>query len=97
MHLHFHHDFKAEQLWHDAADFLTTTGGKLQLGVKFIRQAEGAGGLLVYFDGAISQAEKIIFSRYVLEHLQQSARERSGCAIMSARIALRLWKAVALP
>ena len=46
-----------------------------QLGVKLTRRAPGVGELEVYFDPAIPMAEKIIFSRYVHEHLLQKARD----------------------
>jgi Domain of unknown function (DUF4365) len=46
-----------------------------QLGVKLTRRAEGAGELEVYFDPAIATGEKIIFSKYVHEHLLQNARD----------------------
>jgi hypothetical protein len=71
--LHHTQPFQQDQLWRYAADFKTLTGK--QLGVKLTRRAEGAGELEVYFDPAISVGEKIIFSKYVHEHLLQKARE----------------------
>ncbi len=71
--LHHTRDFKRDRLWRYAADFTTTLGQRLQLGMKLTRRAEGAGELEVYFDPAISTQEKIIFSRYVREHLLQKA------------------------
>lgn len=73
--LHHTRDFERDRLWRYAADFTTTLGQRLQLGVKLTRRAEGAGELEVYFDPAISTQEKIIFSRYVHEHLLQNAQE----------------------
>jgi small GTP-binding protein len=73
--LHHARDFDYDQLWRYAADFRTTTGGGRQLGVKLTRRAQGVGELAVYFDPAISTQEKIIFSRYVHEHLWQSAKD----------------------
>ena len=43
--------------------------------MKLTRRAEGAGELEVYFDPAIPLEEKIIFSRYVHEHLLQKAQD----------------------
>ena len=43
--------------------------------MKLTRQAEGAAELEVYFDPTIEIGEKIIFSKYVLEHLLQSGRD----------------------
>jgi small GTP-binding protein len=65
--LHHTKSFKQDQLWRYAADFKTLTGK--QMGVKLTRRAEGAGELEVYFDPLIPVEEKIIFSRYVHEHL----------------------------
>ncbi len=73
--LHHTQPFQQDQLWRYAADFKTTTGKKLQLGVKLSRLGEGAGELEVYFDPAIPVEEKIIFSQYVHEHLLKNARD----------------------
>ena len=71
--LHHTAPFERDQLWRYAADFKAAKGQ--QLGVKLTRRAEGAGELDVYFDPAIADAEKIIFSRYVHEHLVQTAQD----------------------
>jgi small GTP-binding protein len=71
--LHHTKPFQQDQLWRYAADFRTLTGKKL--GLKLTRVAEGAGKLDLYFDPAIPIEEKIIFSRYVHEHLLQNAQE----------------------
>ncbi len=73
--LHHTRTFDQDQLWRYAADFRTTTGKKLQLGVKMTRRSEGSGELEVYFNPAITTEEKIIFSKYVHEHLLQNARD----------------------
>jgi small GTP-binding protein len=75
--LHHSDVFSQDRLWRYAADF-KTNGGK-QLGVKLNRISPGVGDLEVYFDVAISDAEKIIFSKYIHEHLRQYANnvERS--------------------
>ena len=71
--LHHTRSFEQDQLWRYAADFRTLTGKKL--GVKLTRQGEGAGELEVYFEPGIPLEEKIIFSRYVHEHLSQKAAD----------------------
>ncbi|HET9184434.1 MAG TPA: DUF4365 domain-containing protein [Candidatus Angelobacter sp.] len=71
--LHHTKPFQQDQLWRYAADFKTLTGK--QLGVKLNRRAEGAGELQVYFDPTIPMGEKIIFSKYVHEHLLESASD----------------------
>lgn len=71
--LHHTRPFQQHQLWRYAADFKTLTGK--QLGVKLVRRAEGAAELEVYFDFTIPVEEKIIFSKYIHEHLLQSASD----------------------
>ena len=65
--------FEQDQLWRYAADFKTLM--KRQLGVKLTRRVEGAGELEVYFEPSIAVEEKIIFSKYVHEHLLQNAKD----------------------
>jgi small GTP-binding protein len=71
--LHHTKPFHQEQLWRYAADFKTDLGN--HLGIKAIRHNEGAAQLDVYFDPAISPETKILFSRYVHEHLLQKAKD----------------------
>lgn len=71
--LHHSDAFEQDELWRYAADFKTNAGK--QLGIKLTRRAPGMGDLEVYFDAAVSVAEKIIFSKYVHEHLLQHARD----------------------
>jgi small GTP-binding protein len=65
--------FEHDELWRYAADFKTPT--RKQLGLKLTRLAEGAGELEVYFDPSIVVGEKIVFAKYVHEHLLQNARD----------------------
>jgi hypothetical protein len=71
--LHHTKAFGQDHLWRYAADFRTLTDK--QLGVKLTRRTEGAGELEVYFDPTIPVEEKIIFSKYVHEHLLQNAND----------------------
>jgi hypothetical protein len=71
--LHHSEPFQQDRLWGYAADFKTNTGK--QLGVKLTRRAPGMGELEVYFDPAVAMEEKIIFSKYVHEHLREHARD----------------------
>lgn len=71
--LHHTETVQQDHLWRYAADFKTNTGK--QLGVKLTRRAPGVGELEVYFDPAVAMEEKIIFSKYVHEHLLQHARD----------------------
>jgi hypothetical protein len=71
--MHHMKSFQRDKLWRYAADFKTLSDR--QLGVKLTRRAEGAGELEVYFDPGISVEEKIIFSRYVHEHLLEKGQD----------------------
>lgn len=71
--LHHSETFQQDELWRYAADFKTNAGK--QLGIKLTRRAPGVGDLEVYFDPAVAIEEKIIFSKYVHEHLLQHARD----------------------
>jgi hypothetical protein len=71
--LHHTEPFQQDQLWRYAADFKTNTGK--QLGVKLTRRAPGLGELEVYFDPTVAMEEKILFSKYVHEHLLGQARD----------------------
>ena len=71
--LHHTRSFQQDHLWRYAADFKTLTDK--QLGVKLSRRAEGAGELEVYFDPTIPVEEKIIFSKYIHEHLLQNGND----------------------
>jgi small GTP-binding protein len=71
--LHHTKTFQQDQLWRYAADFKTDTGKTL--GVKLTRRAEGSGELEVYFDPGIPVDVRIIFSRYVHEHLLQKGQD----------------------
>jgi small GTP-binding protein len=65
--------FEQDQLWRYAADFKTKSGKRL--GIKLNRSSPGVGDLDVYFEASISDGEKIIFSKYIHEHLLQYARD----------------------
>jgi len=71
--LHNTDAFRQDALWRNAADFKTLTGK--QLGLRLSRLAEGLGELEVYFDPTIPVEEKIIFSKYIHEHLLRKARD----------------------
>ncbi|MCX6305314.1 MAG: TIR domain-containing protein [Bacteroidetes bacterium] len=72
--MHHTEHFKQDCLWHNAADFKTNSGKELG-GVKLTRHAQGLGELEVYFDSAVTMEEKIVFSKYVHEHLLQYAQD----------------------
>lgn len=69
--LHHTRPFEHDQLWQDAADFKTASG--LQIGLKLSRRKDASGHIDVYCDPAIPLGEKILFIRYVHEHLRQRA------------------------
>ncbi len=71
--LHYTDAFDHDALWRYAADFKSIKGQKL--GVKLTRLSEGAGELQAYCDPELSDGEKMLFSRFVHEHLLQKARD----------------------
>jgi small GTP-binding protein len=71
--LHHAGPFKQDQLWRDAADLRTQTGQSL--GIRMTRRAAGEGVFDLYFDPSIPPGERIIFSRYVHDHLRRHAAE----------------------
>lgn len=66
--LHHTDAFTRDKLWQDAADFKTRNG--FQIGLKLSRRKDGIGQIEVYCDPSIVLGEKIIFLRYVHEHLK---------------------------
>ncbi len=63
--------FETDHLWKDAADFKTQTGAGL--GLKLHREAEGTSRLEVYFEPAVDENSRVVFLRYVHDHLAQHA------------------------
>lgn len=59
--------FKKDQLWKNAADFKTPGGRRVGLVMK--KKAEGAAEILVYFEAGVPDETKVIFIKYVHEHL----------------------------
>jgi small GTP-binding protein len=95
--LHHTEPFQQDQLWRRAADFKTNTGKRL--GLKLTRRGPGAGELELYFDPTIAIEEKIIFCKYVHEHLLEHARDverlrhyvcaRCGTPVGNREVAMR--------
>ena len=71
--LHHTEAFESDQLWKDAADFKTQTGQSL--GLKLIREAEGTARLEVYFNPDVDENSRLVFLRYVHNHLTDHAQE----------------------
>lgn len=63
--------FKRERLWQDAVDF--TTANNVTVGIKLSRKPNGAAMLDVYCEPKVLLADKIIFVKYVHDHLLQRA------------------------
>lgn len=70
--LHHTTAFTSDQLWKDAADFRTQTG--LGLGFKLTREPEGSSRLEVYFQPTVDENSRLIFLRYVHDHLLATAQ-----------------------
>jgi len=64
---------KKDQLWHNAADFKTETG--LQAGFAMKDCGEGKAELVVYFDSRVELDTKIVFIRYIHDHLYKMAND----------------------
>jgi small GTP-binding protein len=71
--LHYSAAFERDQLWRFAVDFKTQAGKRL--GLKMTRRGEGAAEIAVYFDPAIPDETKVIFIRYVHDHLRVRAQD----------------------
>jgi predicted RNA-binding Zn-ribbon protein involved in translation (DUF1610 family) len=71
--LHHTEAFDADQLWKDAADFKTQTGQSL--GLKLTREAEGTARLEVYFNPDVDENSRVVFLRYVHNHLSEHAQD----------------------
>jgi len=66
------HAFRREKLWQDAAEF-TTTGG-MKIGIKLTRHvADSAAAIEVYCDPHTLLGDKIVFVKYVHDHLLHRA------------------------
>jgi WD40 repeat protein len=70
--LHHTKSFDKDQLWRDAADFKTPAGQRA--GIKLTRFGESVGELTVYLDPVIPDEVKVIFMRYVDDHLRVAGR-----------------------
>jgi hypothetical protein len=65
--------FKKDQLWKDAADF-KTPGGK-RVGIAMRKKGEGVAELVVYFESGVPDDTKVMFIKYVHEHLLLRAQD----------------------
>ncbi|MCY2995674.1 MAG: DUF4365 domain-containing protein, partial [Planctomycetota bacterium] len=70
--LHHTLAFDITNLWKSAADFKTQTGTKL--GFTLTREAEGSSRLEVYFEPDVDPNSRVLFLRYVHDHLMQHAQ-----------------------
>jgi len=64
--------FECTDLWNSAADFKTQTGANL--GFTLARESEGTSRLQVYFEPAVDPNSRVLFLRYVHDHLTQQAQ-----------------------
>ncbi|MGE0882135.1 MAG: TIR domain-containing protein [Blastocatellales bacterium] len=71
--LHYTEAFEAENWWKDGADFKTQNGQSL--GLKLTREAEGSARLDVYFNADVGENSRLIFLRYVHNHLTEHAQD----------------------
>lgn len=71
--LHHTMAFTSTDLWKAAADFITQSGAAL--GFVCTRENEGAGRLDIYFQPDVDPNSRVLFLRYVHDHLLQHAQE----------------------
>jgi hypothetical protein len=70
--LHHTPAFESTELWKSAADFRTQTGQKL--GFTMQRESEGSSLLEVYFEPEVDENSRVLFLRYVHDHLMQHGK-----------------------
>ncbi|MGH9421981.1 MAG: DUF4365 domain-containing protein, partial [Thermoanaerobaculia bacterium] len=70
--LHHTVAFQSKDLWKSAADFRTQTGAAL--GFTLSRESEGTSRLEVYFEPNVDPNSRVLFLRYVQDHLTQYAQ-----------------------
>jgi GTPase SAR1 family protein len=70
--LHHTAAFESAQVWQSAADFRTQTGQKL--GFTLQREIEGTSLLEVYFEPQVDENSRLLFLRYVHDHLIQHGK-----------------------
>jgi WD40 repeat protein len=70
--LHHTEAFETDQLWKFAADFKTQTGKGM--GFMLTREAEGSARLEVYFKPDVDENSRVVFLRYVHNHLTEYAQ-----------------------
>ncbi len=70
--LNYSQEFGKDQLWKDAADFHTPAGRRVGLALR--RKSEGAAELVVYFERDVPDDTRVVFIKYVHEHLLARAQ-----------------------
>jgi small GTP-binding protein len=60
--------FQLQELWRDAADFVTLAGD-YHMGLKLTRETASEGNISVYFGKGVTQEEQVIFAKYIHAHL----------------------------
>jgi small GTP-binding protein len=68
--------FRLNELWRDAADFVTL-GGNHQMGIKLTRESGSDGDISVYFSKGVTQEEQVIFANYINGHLEGACEQSS--------------------
>ncbi|MEZ6114894.1 MAG: DUF4365 domain-containing protein, partial [Pirellulaceae bacterium] len=71
--LHHTLAFDTTELWRDAADFVTQC--RSRLGLNLTRESEGAARLDAYCAAEVDENSRVLFMRYVHEHLRAESRD----------------------
>lgn len=69
--LNYAQPFQRQKLWKDYADFRSQSGQRM--GIELKRGREGKGELLVYMEDGTPNETRVVFSRYVHDHLQEKS------------------------
>jgi WD40 repeat protein len=71
--LNYTNAFDTDELWREAASFKTQAGAGL--GLQIDRESEGTYRLECYFAAEVDDASRVLFLRYVHEHLREHGRD----------------------
>jgi hypothetical protein len=71
--LHYTNEFEIDRLWRYAADFKPFCGGRA--GLLLTKPEDDAAELKAYFDAGVTEDTKVLFIKYIHEHLKRHAQD----------------------
>ncbi|HEX3149550.1 MAG TPA: DUF4365 domain-containing protein [Gemmataceae bacterium] len=69
--LAYSESFQLQELWRDAADFVTLVDDH-HMGIKLTRESASSGEISVYFGTGVTKEEQVIFANYIHWHLDKT-------------------------